>query len=412
MPEAKTGRAGSRVRVLFVVPFIGEVSGWATASLGMIKALINTGGVDAVVAVARKDRDRAARLFGGVEILSLPAVQDAGFSHPRTWWRASCAALEARFGVGDRGGFDLVHSLEVYPAGWLGSLLARGAGALHVVTAIGTYSTKWAVHANILDRHLYRRTLMTADFLCSISQATLDRIRMGLGDALAQVPQRVIFLGTETLPEDTLSSAVADRQQPIFLSVGAVKRRKGQDVSLRAFLRIRQRYPRARYRIVGKIADEGFHRELMSLLPGDGDSGVSFLGAVSDQELSSLYTQASIFILTPQDAGEKFEGFGLVFLEAGRFGLPIVASSAGGVSEAVIDGVTGILTAPGDVDAVVKAAEMLLEDPKCAIRLGAAGRHRARELSWSRFAAEQRQIYAKLGLPSGELPVRSPPAEA
>ena len=70
------------------------------------------------------------------------------------------------------------------------------------------------------------------------------------------------------------------------------------------------------------------------------------------------------------------EGFGLVAAEAGACGVPVVAARASSLPEIVDDGVSGLLTAPGDPVALAAALRRLLADPGLAARLGAAGRAR------------------------------------
>jgi len=74
------------------------------------------------------------------------------------------------------------------------------------------------------------------------------------------------------------------------------------------------------------------------------------------------------------------EGLGIILLQASASGIPIVASRAGGIPEAVVDGETGILVEPGDATALSTAACTLLADPARARQMGQAGRRRVREL--------------------------------
>jgi phosphatidylinositol alpha-1,6-mannosyltransferase len=76
------------------------------------------------------------------------------------------------------------------------------------------------------------------------------------------------------------------------------------------------------------------------------------------------------------------EGYGIVFLEAGAWGKPVVGGRAGGAVEAVDDGVTGIVvdgTDPGDIS---RAIATLLADQQLAKRMGEAGREKVRKNSW------------------------------
>jgi glycosyltransferase involved in cell wall biosynthesis len=66
-------------------------------------------------------------------------------------------------------------------------------------------------------------------------------------------------------------------------------------------------------------------------------------------------------------------------MEAAACGVPVVATAVGGVPEIVQDGVTGLLTQPGDSLAIAGAMERLLREPEKAVRMGAAARRRAEE---------------------------------
>ncbi len=101
-------------------------------------------------------------------------------------------------------------------------------------------------------------------------------------------------------------------------------------------------------------------------------------------------------LLAPEERGLNFEGFGLVFLEAGAYGLPVVATRSGGVEDAVEDGVSGYLTAPGSPTAIADALLTLLEDHDLARAMGMAGRRRAERLSWRTFAGHQLNAYRQL----------------
>ena len=79
------------------------------------------------------------------------------------------------------------------------------------------------------------------------------------------------------------------------------------------------------------------------------------------------------------------EGFGQVAIEAAACGLPVIASRIYGVTDAVADGETGLLHPPGDIEALERHMETLLEQPESRRRLGSAGRSRA----LSEFSADR-----------------------
>jgi phosphatidylinositol alpha-1,6-mannosyltransferase len=116
---------------------------------------------------------------------------------------------------------------------------------------------------------------------------------------------------------------------------------------------------------------------------------VSFLGRVSDEALRRAYATAGVFVLPgrcrlrPDPEGE---GFGLVFAEAGLQNLAAIAGDAGGATEVVADGETGLLVDPDDPEQVADATVRVLNDKSFARRLGQAGRARVLdEFSYERF---------------------------
>ena len=122
--------------------------------------------------------------------------------------------------------------------------------------------------------------------------------------------------------------------------------RKGMDVLIEAADRLAPSYPD----LVVAIAGDG--RELAHLrrLAGQSPVTVRVLGRVSDEDRAALLGAADVFVMACRNRwlGLEQEGFGIVFLEAAAAGVPQVAGDSGGASEAVLDGVTGLVVArPG-----------------------------------------------------------------
>jgi glycosyltransferase involved in cell wall biosynthesis len=119
---------------------------------------------------------------------------------------------------------------------------------------------------------------------------------------------------------------------------------------------------------------------------------IDFLGKASTEELVRLYCRSQI-VACPS----LYEGFGLPAVEAMACGVPVVATSAGALSEIIEDGVTGITVPPGDSDALRDALRRLLSDPELCRRMGEAGRQRVVErFTWRQTALRTAEVYEEV----------------
>jgi alpha-maltose-1-phosphate synthase len=159
----------------------------------------------------------------------------------------------------------------------------------------------------------------------------------------------------------------SEQREPVVLFVGGEWHRKGGDVLLEAFERVRRRMPETRLQIVGTA-------EAPECLPG-----VEVLGRIDDRErLAQLYRHAAVFCLP-----SRFEPYGLSIAEAMVYGLPCVVTRVGALDEVVLDTETGLVVPPDDPDALAGALERVLGDSALAQRLGMAGRERVeRHQNW------------------------------
>ncbi len=176
--------------------------------------------------------------------------------------------------------------------------------------------------------------------------------------------------------------AAPRRNNTIILTVARLNPRKGQLEVITALQGLPASQRRGlEYWLVGAHSKENYDVTLDQAAAG-ADFPVKFLGDIPDEQLGPIYRQADIFAMTSMPHKHSVEGFGLVYLEAGAHGLPVIAHAIGGVPEAVLDGETGLLVAPGDSAALTAAFARLLGDPALRSRLGAAGRARAHQHSW------------------------------
>lgn len=209
---------------------------------------------------------------------------------------------------------DVVHVLaEPYAlaAGWVTRPL--------FITAHGTY-----LPASLRRRGLsliYRRIYKRSQIMC-VSDYTQTFVRAALPDAaLLLVPNGVnaaCFQRVVPLPL---------KDHPTILTVGEVKARKGFHIVAQAMKRVRAQIPNAQAVFIGSFVDPAYRAMIQAQIDADGlTNAIHWLGRVSDETLLGWYHAADAFVLPSLNVSGKFEGFGLVYLEASAAGLPVIGT--------------------------------------------------------------------------------------
>ena len=197
--------------------------------------------------------------------------------------------------------------------------------------------------------------------------------------------------GLDELPvepsEPTPAKAGIPPGAPLALAIGRLIEQKDHATLLRAFAQVRKTQPRVRLAILGSGPLEAATRALAREL-GIADA-VALPGQTAPRD---WLTRADVFVHT-----SRWEGFGIVLLEAMLARLPVVATRVSAVPEIVVDGETGVLADAGDAAAVAAALEALLADPGRARALGEAGHARARaEFSVAAMAERTLAVYGEV----------------
>jgi glycosyltransferase involved in cell wall biosynthesis len=235
-----------------------------------------------------------------------------------------------------------------------------------------------------VDRAFARRTRR----LIAISAA----VRRFLAEAGHDERKLVtIHYGLDSLPaapsEVSPTEAGVPDGVPLVLAIGRLTEQKDHPTLLRAFAATRARHPDTRLAILGIGPLEAQTRALVTELGLEG--AVLLPGRI---EIRDWLDRADVFVHT-----SRWEGFGLVLLEAMLAGLPVAATRVSAVPEVVADGETGLLVEPGDREALARALDELLSDPPRARALGEAGFLRAREhFSVERMAGRTQAVYDEL----------------
>jgi glycosyltransferase involved in cell wall biosynthesis len=178
-----------------------------------------------------------------------------------------------------------------------------------------------------------------------------------------------------------------------LLAIGRLVQRKGFDVGIAALRGL----PDTELVIAGgmPVGERSADPEMTRLRDTAWKFGVAdrvhLLGQVGRDELPALMRSADLVLCTPW-----YEPFGIVPLEAMACGVPVVASAVGGLTDTVVDGVTGVHVPPGRPRVLRTVVQSLLEDRYRRTAMSAAGRDRAcSRYTWDRVAIETARAYDK-----------------
>lgn len=319
----------------------------------------------------------AALQASGAEVLvgEVCKLQRAMLS-PAGLWRTLRAVLDTLHFLGElhrKRQFQLVYSNSVAILG--GALFARRAGLPHVwhVREIVSSSRKltW------LFRQLVRRLCVRA-----ISNSAETQAWIAEGGPAQAARYRVVWNGVDPsgAPVDR---AVARRSlgaapgELLFVLVGRINAWKGQGLLVDAFsVLLRQRaasLPPLRLAIVGSAfaGQEHFEAQLRDAVAASGCAAQITLAPFRD-DVESVWAAADVVVVPSTEP----EPFGRVAVEAMGFARPVIAAAHGGLIEIVLDGVTGVLVPPRNVEALAAAMARLAADAALREAMGLAGRAR------------------------------------
>jgi phosphatidylinositol alpha-1,6-mannosyltransferase len=229
----------------------------------------------------------------------------------------------------------------------------------------------WSVDPTRKPKRISRALLnVTVDDVIAVSQYTLHRMSTLFRVKRSGVLPNAIDVD-ESLLHDSAGVGSAQEEAPRILSVSRMDSHdgpKGIDFALRAIALLRESYyPRIRYRIVG----DGTLRSGLEKLAGELGLGdcVEFSGRLSDAEVQQAFEDAQVFLLP-----SRKEGFGIVFLEAWKFGLPVVCGNLDASCEVVEDGLDGFTVNPCSAEDIAAALRKLLDEPNLRARFVSHGR--------------------------------------
>jgi mannosyltransferase len=215
------------------------------------------------------------------------------------------------------------------------------------------------------------------------------------------VPAKIISHGVDTaryFPADDRSREWAGSGLPGRFGIaifGRVRHQKGTDLFVEAMCRLLLKFPDFTAVIIGAVTPDqiSFARHLKGIIAAAGLSQrIHFLGERPAAEIPLWFRRISIVV-----APQRWEGFGLVPLEAMASGCAVVATRVGAAHHIIVNEHTGYLVSPEDLDGLVSRLEILMRDPQLTLEMGQAGRaHVVNHFSIEREAAELERVYKSI----------------
>lgn len=276
---------------------------------------------------------------------------------------------------------DGVLCLVSYPYSLVAYLATRRTDIPYFVTCHGTY----AVEPLFNKHHIpARRSFSKASALFAVSSFTADKMRERMRACNVYViPNGVSGGSPEVEPFDV--------DHRVILTVGAFKSRKGQLFAIESFAQITEEVSDVNLHLVGDDGSSYAERVRARVAELGIENRVHFEGQVPEDELNRWYATADAFLLTPKYEDHHFEGFGLVYLEANRFGVPVIGTYGTGAEDAIAQGTSGFYVAT-ETGAVADAIRRLFTDDDLHRQLSEGAKRWADTHTWLRTTEQMATI--------------------
>ncbi|SJM96176.1 putative Glycosyl transferase group 1 [Crenothrix polyspora] len=218
------------------------------------------------------------------------------------------------------------------------------------------------------EKYLWHFIFQHVDFMACCSQKLADELNDYVDNSV-EGKIKVIHNGIaeQIIKAATANSGVLPMEldnSRFILNVATFERKKGQDILIRAFAKIRVSVSPIKLVLIGRSTDILInYRQLVSQL--DCENDVVFIENLEHQSVLNFFRKANVFCLP-----SRYEPFGIVLLEAGYFSCPVIASNVGGIPEIIEDGYDGCLISPDNIDELANKLIDLLNNSDMAEKMG------------------------------------------
>ncbi len=205
-------------------------------------------------------------------------------------------------------------------------------------------------------------------------------------------------VGIDREPQKELAQKLKTKYElwgkTVVLSLGRLVKRKGFDKMIEVLPRSLEEDEDILYVLAGDGPDRGYLKKKIDKLPQKARKRIVMTGKISKEETEAWMEACDIFAMPSREIDGDFEGFGIVYLEANLAGKPVIAGDSGGVRDAVVDGVNGLLVDPEDIMDIDRKLIRLSKDKKLRDKLGKQGKQRTiNEFNWKKQIDELKRIF-------------------
>lgn len=362
--------APQNIRVLHVIPSVASFRGGPSQVIHMVTEGLSECGLD--VAVLTTDDDGSSRL-------PVPLGEPVRKGRVTYWYFArqtrfyNCSLPLSSWLWRHVNDFHLLHIHTVFSyVSTAAALIARAKAVPYVVRPLGVLN-RWGFENRkpvlkrlsfaAIDKHILRHAAaiqytseqeqIEAERLCPINRPVIlpNPVRMA-----AELPARAARMDSGAAP------------QPLILFMSRLDEKKGLDLLIQAFARVKPHYPDCRLVVAGS-GEESVAKSLRLLAEREQVAdAIDWVGFVSGAAKQQLLARADVFALPSYS-----ENFGVAVVEAMAAGLPVVISDQIGIHPAITQGGAG-LVASCSIESLTEALLNMLADPAAARVMGEHGR--------------------------------------
>ena len=393
------------MNVCFVTPEYFPISGGTGAYVYYLSQSLQKLGHN--VHVVARDKQDSERTVNGIQVHYISGVGNA----LTRYWKFARSASKKIEELNKQNKIDIIHAnLPLVP-----SFAIPDDSANAIVCAVHSTwkgeaivtkrdnpkelnpNEKAMLRFNFVLRSYEKKLMKRSDALIAVSKYTVNELTELYG--INEKKIYVIYNGVDVekfKPRPNIAELRREfrleENKKVVLFVGRLYHRKGLEILLRSIPPILKEFSNVHFAISGT----GFKQKEQSLRDLTKElkieEYVTFLGYVPDEKLPLLYSASDIFVLPA-----IYENFPFAILEAQSTGLPVISTNVGGIPEFLVDGENGFVIDPGDESQLILRLLTLLQDPKCAKKMGDHGRRLIeKKLDWRLITNQVIDLYHNL----------------